>query len=279
MFENVTTVQETKSIEKNGKQFNVAMRWGPEGAWNSFLYQTQRIFSPAKRRLYRFYNRSPARFWNSVAAHEWENETFRIFETYLDERHSFIDIGAWIGPTVLFGSQLAKHCYAIEPDPVAYKLLTANIALNPTIAPKITTVNQCISSNCGKVNLGRASFTGGDSRSSLLFNEGPQWHVEATTLQKLINHYQIMDCNFIKMDIEGGEVIVLPAIAEFLHRVKPTLFLSIHSMLFPNPEEDKKKILDVLSPYAYIFDAQGRMIPQKLLENLEIDCLIATDRL
>ena len=33
---------------------------------------------------------------------------------------------------------------------------------------------------------------------------------------------------FIKMDIEGGEMIVIPAMSEFLKLNKPVLYLSLH---------------------------------------------------
>jgi len=60
-------------------------------------------------------------FWNQVETNLWEPDTFKIFDKFIDKEHSYIDIGAWIGPTVLYGCQISKHCYAIEPDPIAFK--------------------------------------------------------------------------------------------------------------------------------------------------------------
>lgn len=44
-------------------------------------------------------------FWKNKS---WERNTQKIFDKFLDSNHSYIDIGAWIGPTVLYGAQIAK---------------------------------------------------------------------------------------------------------------------------------------------------------------------------
>ncbi|PEC43110.1 hypothetical protein CON11_19670 [Priestia megaterium] len=38
--------------------------------------------------------------WNEMHQNNWEEETFEIFDRFLNNEHSYIDIGAWIGPTV-----------------------------------------------------------------------------------------------------------------------------------------------------------------------------------
>src|SRR5690606_6717528 len=89
-------------------------------------------------------------FWKTVHKGVWEPLTFRIFDSFLDADHSFIDIGAWVGPTALYGSTRAQHCYAIEPDPVAFKTLRQNVSLNPRLTHKIT---------CSQVGIGAATGT------------------------------------------------------------------------------------------------------------------------
>ena len=37
----------------------------------------------------------------------------------LDKNKNFIDIGAWVGTTCLYGSLLSNHVYTIEADPIA----------------------------------------------------------------------------------------------------------------------------------------------------------------
>jgi FkbM family methyltransferase len=195
-------------------------------------------------------------FWHSVEENRWENEAYAILSTFLDKNNSYIDIGAWIGPTVLFGSQVARHCYAIEPDPVAFAALKNNIAINPGIVNKITLFEGCISDKCGKVRLGtKTNF--GDSGSSLLFDKDAAIEVESLTLDEFLKKNKIIDCNFIKMDIEGGEAIVLPYIKKYLHSIMPTLFLSLHPFFFKNKETDVASIIDMLRIYPCIFNIDG----------------------
>src|SRR5580658_8197648 len=94
-----------------------------------------------------------AGFWNQVSSGAWESGTFAIFDRFLDREHSYIDIGAWIGPTLLYGCQLAKAAYGLEPDPLAYAELEQNIGLNKAIASNVRLFNACIAPRSGEVAL------------------------------------------------------------------------------------------------------------------------------
>jgi FkbM family methyltransferase len=281
----VTTTRSVLTLQRNGRRFRVEYGRGPKGGVRTLQYYVQRLAVPSQRRLYRFYNRAVPGFWRGLARGEFEPETFRVFDAFLDPDHTYIDIGAWIGPTVLYGAQLAKHCYAIEPDPVAYRLLETNVGLNPEFGGKITLFRGCIASVCGTIRLGnRSSPVGGDSRSSLLMSGAPQgWEVRSTTLQRFMEDHRVGDCNFIKMDVEGGEAVILPSLAPLLGPAKPTLYLSLHPFLFARPDEEMRRILDLLGPYRHLLDKTGKPIgPTDLLATDRVapcECIIATDRL
>jgi FkbM family methyltransferase len=169
-----------------------------------------------------------ADFWRRVEAREWERSTFDIFRRFLRSDRSYMDIGAWIGPTVLFGAHFAQRAYAIEPDPVAYVELCKNVRLNPLMANKIHTRNICISSRPGPVAFGNRGEAG-DSTSSLLFaGARTNWVVQSKTLEDFVRDEDITDCNFIKVDIEGGEYLIISEMCDYLLRGFPTLHLSLH---------------------------------------------------
>lgn len=196
-------------------------------------------------------------FWKNKS---WERNTHKIFDKFLDSNHSYIDIGAWIGPTVLYGAQMAKKVYAIEPDPIAFKELEKNVSLNPELKEKIKLHEKCINSRSGKVKFGTMS-KGGDTLSSLLFADSKtSWIVDGITFDEFINGNKIKDCNFIKIDIEGGEAIVLPSMKNYLKRNKPVLYLSMHPPFFNNPEEGTRKIIDVLKIYKNSYTDEGEKI-------------------
>jgi len=190
----------------------------------------------------------------------YEPNTHKIFEKYLNQNYSYIDIGAFIGSTVLYGAHLAKKVYAIEPDPIAFAELQKNVALNPLLQQKIEMHQKCLYTRSEKVKFGSMA-RGGDSMSSLLFADlKTSWLVDGITFQEFIKENKITDCNFIKMDIEGGELLVLPTMRQFLEKEKPILYLSMHPHFFKNPEADTKALIDVLQIYKNIYTDNGKKI-------------------
>ena len=213
------------------------------------------------------------RFWLEYQEGTWEADTRAVFERFIDPEHSYVDIGAWIGPTLLLGAPLAKHAYGIEPDPIAYRELSGNIARNSSLAGKVTLFNVCIAPESGKKTFGSRS-EGGDSTSSLLFSSGKTvWTVDGMSFAEWAEANSVRDCNFIKMDIEGGEYSVVPTMTAFLNAYRPTLHLSLHPDFLG--ERDAKDllarlrraaarwkatvgVLRVLKGYRYLYDPRGR---------------------
>jgi FkbM family methyltransferase len=211
----------------------------------------------------------------------YEPNTHKIFDRFLDPNYSYIDIGAFIGSTVLYGACLAKKVYAIEPDPIAFKELQKNVLLNPMLQGKIDIHQKCLYIRSEKVKFGSIS-KGGDSMSSLLFgNSKTSWFVDGITFDEFIKENTITDCNFIKMDIEGGEVLVLPSMEAYLEKEKPTLYLSMHPHFFKDPKNDTKKIIDVLRIYKNIYTDDGKKIElNNLLSEKRLEkryAILATD--
>jgi FkbM family methyltransferase len=221
--------------------------------------------------------------WNCIPRNMWEEHTFRIFDRFLSHDHSYIDFGAWVGPTVLYGAHRAKHVYGMEPDPVAYQELVANISLNPTIASKITCLNAALSEKPGHIKLYmRSEF--GDSSSSLIptLADTNYCIVKAMTILEFITENQIRDMNFIKMDIEGGEYFLIPHLQRFLELQKPTLYLSVHPKFlgehiqlkqndapFLEPEAYTRTLLESLRSYKYIYDPSGNRVDEDAVYQIE----------
>lgn len=187
-------------------------------------------------------------WWQSFS--EFEPDTFTILKHYCDGAESVVDIGAWVGPMTLFMSKLARRVYAIEPDPVAYAELLANMSVNAGTI-NIIPINAALDATDGWAlfggngQLGNAESTllindasfileGGMLKDdvenrTMLYRQGQQIKVRSMTPDTLIAIYDgWVDVNFIKMDIEGGEVYVLPALENFLRTRQPVLFISLH---------------------------------------------------
>ena len=161
-------------------------------------------------------------FWTHVDRGEWEPGTFDIFDRFIDRESAYLDLGAWIGPTVLYGCGLAKAVYAVEPDPIAGAELGRNLGLNRPLTENVHVYPLCLAPKSGTVWFG-SEGEGGDSQSSLLFGKGKtRWTVEARNFEDLVGEAGIGRCGFIKMDIEGGEYGVLPGMLGYLRRHRPT---------------------------------------------------------
>jgi FkbM family methyltransferase len=214
-------------------------------------------------------------FWDLVSRGAWEPETFTIFDRFLDRDHSYIDIGSWIGPTLLYACQIARRAYGIEPDPVAFEELKQNIALNTPIVDNVRLFNGCVAPKSGQVHFGSRSEAG-DSTSSLLFAKGKtKWTVEGLCFEEFIRQNEISDCNFIKMDIEGGEYRVLPTMKRYLKANRPTLHVSLHPLFLGDLDNNRLwhkiarlmsrllgtlRIIQSVRFYRHLYDHHGRAI-------------------
>jgi FkbM family methyltransferase len=237
-----------EEITKNGRKFFVRDLRAPLLKHIKKAYRDFRVTLSLN-----LYNE---KFWGRVRDGKWESGTFSVFDRFIDDRHSYIDIGAWIGPTVLYGSQLAKHCYAIEPDPLNFKLLEDNIRLNPGLNDKITLYNGAIWNKNGYATLGSHGL--GYATGSVLKEDLEcAINVNCMTFEDFIVHYGIRDCNFVKIDTEGAEIVIMQGMENFIREQKPTIQLSLHPRDYMDLENDSKRILQMIRVYAHIYDTHG----------------------
>lgn len=198
--------------------------------------------------------------WWEYTYRTWEPHTFRIFDALLESNHSYIDVGGWIGPTVLYAAAKARHVYCLEPDPEAFRVLSANIGVHPH-RDRITVAQAALSDRSGSTPLGSRQL--GNSESTILLrgntpdgsasSTAAQTIVTMVTMDELERRWMLEGCNFMKVDIEGGEKIVIPAIASFLERRRPSLYLSLHWMHLTADEIEG--LLDVLFDiYPVVYD-------------------------
>ena len=81
-------------------------------------------------------------FWKNIYP-TWEQDTFAVFDKYLKKDKVFIDIGAWIGTTSMYGSRKSKHVYSVEADSLSIKDLSQNLSDN-CINNNFTIINKAV---------------------------------------------------------------------------------------------------------------------------------------
>jgi len=173
-------------------------------------------------------------FWKNIFS-SWEHDTFQVFDEMLHPEKTFIDIGAWIGTTCIYGSKKSKHVFAIEADTGSFADLSKNINLN---SKNITPVNRAIFSVDNQIiHFGKNKFMGNsklnDSTSQIYTtkdNLRDTYPVKTISISGLINMYNIpvKDISLIKVDIEGGEENILNDLYS-LHSIHGVpLYISFH---------------------------------------------------
>lgn len=199
-----------------------------------------------------------SKFWRKASAGEWEPETLRVLAQHLDKDHDYLDIGAWIGPTVLYGARKARRVFCFEPDPVAFRHLAWNLELNGMT--NVSAFSAALSQGFGVARM--ASFGGeaGDSMTSLLNADGAGGSDVLTVgWNDFAAATGLSGVSLVKIDIEGAEFDVLPHLIPWLKAQRPALFLSTHAPFLAKDErlERLASLSDQLSFYTQCQEHSG----------------------
>jgi FkbM family methyltransferase len=204
-----------------------------------------------------------------LADGQWEPHLFDIFDRYLRSDRSYVDVGAFIGASVMHGAQLARHCYAIEPNPLVYRYLVENTLDNVAIRDRVTRFEGCIWDRNGTVRLSAPVKPFGSTASLQAGTACASWPVQAVTFESFLRFFGVTDLNFIKMDIEGAESVVLPQMADYLRRERPTVLVSVHAFGFDDRRAQVAGIVDALEHYRYLYLRDGTRVDPAFLRRCE----------
>ena len=180
-------------------------------------------------------------FWKNIYP-AWEPDTFAIFDRFFSTNKIFIDIGAWIGTTSMYGSRKSKHVYSIEADNLSIKDLSLNLS-NNCINNNFTIIDKAIYNKDGiNINFGKNMFMKrskmNDSTSQIHKNEtlDHSIKVKTITINNVLKKYNINpnDISLIKVDIEGGEEEILNDLYNLSDKHKIPIYISMHCKWWKN---------------------------------------------
>lgn len=210
-----------------------------------------------------------SKFWRKASAGAWEAETFAVLDRHLDKDHDYLDIGAWIGPTVLYGARKARHVWCFEPDPEAFRALAWNIDLNGL--ENVSAFAAALSQGVGIARMAGMRGEKGDSTTSLLNPDGPAGS-DVLTLDfgQFEKAVDLSAVSLVKMDVEGAEFDLMPTLVPWLAKRRPALFLSTHAP-FLAPAERRQRMADLIETLGFYSrwqdDTQKDIAPQSLLDD------------
>lgn len=146
---------------------------------------------------------------------------------------TIVDIGAGVGTEVgLFSTLVGKdgRVVSIEPDPVSFRCLTKTI--NSLVHQNVIAINAGISNEVGVSLLAQVDV---GSISNNIMNSKSGIPINTITLDEIIEKYNITNISYLKMNIEGAEIMALDGFKKHWNIVN-NWCVSCHDFLGPNFE-------------------------------------------
>lgn len=172
-------------------------------------------------------------FWKNHYSN-WESDSFAVFDRYAKEDNVVIDIGSWIGPTVLYLAKKCKRVITVEADLQACEVLERNIGYNEL--DNVEIISKAIYCNNSGVMFGPNAFThdGLNASTSQIVPEGgnngdSNYFIPSVTWSDVAAHLHPREkvC-LIKVDIEGGEEFILRDVLKWAYAHRVPAYISFH---------------------------------------------------
>lgn len=171
--------------------------------------------------------------WIDVAGREiyekgwYEPETVQILSGLLKPGMVVLDIGASIGQYTLLAAGIvgtSGKVYAFEPDPVTYQWLSGNVKRNNLA--NVTTNQLALGEEPGMLDLyiGSPENIGTTSLRPQYNHSGRSARVEVLPLDSYLERAGVQRVDFIKIDVEGAESLVLKG-APMLLAKRPSIII------------------------------------------------------
>jgi FkbM family methyltransferase len=203
----------------------------------------------------------------------FEAGTIDYFDRVLPRCDRMVDFGAYIGFTALHAASRGVEVYAFEPNPAAYDLLVRNVAANPVLARRMHLFQHGVGPRDDDAVLyEKAHADSGASLHQIIERDGlvrgrPVATVHLRGAAAVLREVGMDRRTLLKIDIEGAEYQVLPAIAELLAEAKPWLHISFHPFNLTHADDPYRTelrrlrgMLDVaeaLAPYRFLHVFSG----------------------
>lgn len=161
------------------------------------------------------------------------------------------DIGSNVGIHAIQMANVSSKVYGFEPIPFIYKILNKNITLNNL--SNIVLFNKALSNFKGKskINLNLEGNFGASSidNSPLNFRE---IDINITTGDSVVASENILNVDFIKIDVEGHEAKVCQGLTKTIRRFQPVIAMEWNSSQTKNDFEDLNLFDDLFENYVKI---------------------------
>ena len=213
------------------------------------------------------FNVIPNKFWNLFNNCEWEPETTNFYRKYVLPTKEIIDIGGWIGPTMMISySYNPQKIHVVEADPANYQVLKQNI-FNNYLNDKVELYNICIGNKSGEI----VSFGYNDESikdTSTKGIGGSRVKVRTITLEDFLKTKDMKNINIIKIDTEGGEEYMEKGLEYISKFANINILLSIHVPFWKNKQETTEMLIEQFKNYDIYTDKEETITENELIEKM-----------
>lgn len=193
--------------------------------------------------------------WSMATGWRFISGTYEPFKTraYLDTLRPgdvVIDVGAHVGYYALLASAVVGaegQVMAFEPRPLNFGFLERHIRLNRV--GNIRLWEAGVSNDSGRSRFETRTGTG----TGRLSREG-DINVRTVRLDDLFLRGDLPHPDFMKIDVEGGEMAVLEGSMQLIRQTRPTLLVATHGR---EMHDNVTTFLDALGYEYRILDPQG----------------------
>lgn len=153
----------------------------------------------------------------------YEYEKQKLISREVRPGSVFWDVGANVGFYSLLASKLVGwgKVFAFEPVPRNLAYLREHLALNRVANVQVLGIAVSDKNGCANFETEESGFMGH------LSGEGGI-AVPTATLDSLVDDSAVLPPDYVKMDIEGAELMALRGANQTFHRFRPVLFLATH---------------------------------------------------
>ena len=189
----------------------------------------------------------------------FERSVARAFRRFVRPGMTVLDVGANVGAHTLPLARLvgaSGRVVAIEPTDWAFAKLCANVAENPSLAPRVSSIQALLlgrdddaapDSICSSWPLAPAADLHPKLRGRSMAVSGAQ----ATSLDTLLSRAGVERVDFVKVDVDGYEGQVLRGARETLRRHRPALLIELAPYLLSEHGDSLDAVLALLDEAGY----------------------------
>jgi FkbM family methyltransferase len=198
---------------------------------------------------------------------EYDDQTILKLAEGLPYQPTILDIGANIGIySVGLGNKLKQeNCiiHAFEPVKSNFERLISNVALNH-LEKFIIAHNIALGEEEGEIEISLENDDNAKTGNAVMVKGGisreyfgTYCKCRLTKLDTFVREQQINSCDFIKIDIEGAEVMFLQGAVSFLSQQRPIIYGEFNHFFMQQFGHSFLDVLEIVTPWKYRFFKQG----------------------